>query len=161
MSLKSDFPQVDCLKILLSHSKNSNDIEYYPILHLVQKHTDYIVHEKDIASGILKTLFMIAQIHLLPKGTVVLVDEIENSLGVNCMDSVLENIIFENRGQFILTSHHPYIINNIPYERWLIITRENGEIKAHKAAEFDLGKSRQENFIKLINLKEFQEGVIV
>ncbi|MDX2303468.1 MAG: ATP-binding protein [Microscillaceae bacterium] len=160
-SYKDIFPQVESIEFLLSYRKGSNS-KFFPTIRLIEKkHPETPISEEDISSGMLKTLLMLAQIYLIPDNSVVLVDELENSLGVNCMDTVLENIVFENRGQFILTSHHPYIINHIPYERWLIITRENGKIIAHKANEFDLGKSRHDNFIKLTNLKAFKEGVTV
>ena len=48
---------------------------------------------------------------LWPDGSVILIDEFENSLGVNCLDEITEDVVKESRRlQFILTSHHPYII---------------------------------------------------
>ncbi len=108
----------------------------------------------------IRTFIHISEMYLLSKGTVVLIDEFENSLGVNCIDILTEDLIYEHsRLQFIATSHHPYIINKIPYDYWKIVTRKGGKIKAFNAKEFKLGDSSHERFINLINLPEYKKGI--
>jgi hypothetical protein len=58
--------------------------------------------------------------------------------------------------QFIATSHHPYIINNIPYEYWKIVTRKGGHISIRNASDYNLGKSKQEAFLQLTKILEKQ-----
>lgn len=119
-----------------------------------------LLTERSIASGMLRTYLQIAELHLSPIGTVFLIDEFENSLGVNCLDEVTNAILTQNRRyQFIMTSHHPYIINNIELEHWRIVTRQGGTVSTHDASEFNLGQSKHEAFTQLINLDAYVEGV--
>ena len=41
--------------------------------------------------------------------------------------------------QFILPSHHPYIINGIGMEYWKVVSRTGGVISTKNADEFKLG----------------------
>ncbi len=105
----------------------------------------------------LHTIIHIAQIYLANDGSIILIDEFENSLGTNCMDILTEDFVHENKNiQFIATSHHPYIINNIPYQYWKIITRKTGVISAKSASEYKLGKSKQKAFLQLTEILENQ-----
>ncbi len=115
------------------------------------------IEAKYISSGMLRTIIHIAQIYLANDGSVILIDEFENSLGTNCMDILTEDLIHENKNiQFITTSHHPYIINALPYQYWKIVTRKAGVISAKNASEYKLGKSKQKAFIQLTELLENQ-----
>ena len=61
-----------------------------------------------------KTLMHIAEMKLMANGSVILIDEFENSLGVNCIEVVADILMNQERDlQYIITSHHPYIINNL------------------------------------------------
>ncbi len=107
----------------------------------------------------LKTLFFIALVRLSANGTVLLIDEFENSLGINCLDVVTDQLFGSRELQFIITSHHPYVINNIPMEYWKVVTRKGGVIQTHSAEELKLGRSKHKAFTELINSKEFRQGV--
>ena len=110
-----------------------------------------------MSSGMLRTLIHISEIYLSTPGTVILIDEFENSLGINCIDILTDDLIHENKTlQFIATSHHPYIINNIPYEYWKIVTRKGGHINIRNASDYSLGKSKQEAFLQLTKILEKQ-----
>ena len=107
-----------------------------------------------ISSGMLKTFMYISELSLSPEGAVILIDEFENSLGVNCIDSVTD-LILENRDlQFFITSHHPYIINNISPAYWKIVTRTGGLVSVKNSEYFHISNSRQKAFIDLINILE-------
>jgi AAA15 family ATPase/GTPase len=55
----------------------------------------------------LKTLLHLSELYFSLPGSVILIDEFENSLGVNCLDAVTEDINDSpNQLQFIITSHH-------------------------------------------------------
>ena len=63
-----------------------------------------------------------------------------------------------NDYQFIVTSHHPYIINKIPVEKWKIVNREKNVIKSYKAKDY-IDSSNHDSFIKLINSNFYMHGI--
>lgn len=109
---------------------------------------------ENISSGMLKTLMYISELYLAPENCIILIDEFENSLGVNCLDSVTELVLNNKKLQFILTSHHPYIINNVSPAYWKIVTRKAGLVTVKNSEDFHISKSRQKAFIDLINVLE-------
>ena len=87
-----------------------------------------------------------------PQNAVLMIDELENGLGINCIDSVSEMLITEREDiQRIVTSHHPYIINTIPMKRWKIIERDKNTIRAFSAKQLQLGNSKHEAYLQLVN----------
>ena len=71
-----------------------------------------------ISSGMFKSLVHISELYLSTDGTLFLIDEFENSLGINCIDELTTDILQSGRKlQFILTSHHPYIINCYSFQK--------------------------------------------
>ncbi|MCK5719131.1 MAG: ATP-binding protein [Thiomargarita sp.] len=122
---------------------------------------DWIYQDK-ISSGMFRTLAYLIEISLAPEGSVILIDEFENGLGINCMPGTADFILDrEIESQFILTSHHPYIIHNIPWENWQIVTRQGNKVKVTRATdihELDTASSL-DKFTQLINLAEYEEGI--
>ena len=114
------------------------------------------------SSGMQRTLLHLFELVLLPSGTVVIVDEYENSLGVNSLPALTEHLL-ERSGdiQFILTSHHPYVIQNIPLHCWRIVTRSGSSVKVENADDVKglKSKSSQDVFMRLINSPAFEEGI--
>ena len=155
------FPQVQDIKIEPLRGKNVPSFMIgTPIVTIKETNVDKWIPQQRISSGMLRTFLHISEMFLWSDGTVILIDEFENSLGVNCIDVLTEDLIFENnRIQFIATSHHPYIINKIPYDYWKIITRYGGKIKTYDAKDFDLGDSHHERFMNLINLPLYRKGL--
>jgi len=153
------FPQVENIKIEEVKDKYSS-LKFFTI-QIKEKGVNDWIFQNNISSGMLKTLIHITELYLSPEGTIILIDEFENSLGINCID-VVTDLIVENRNiQFILTSHHPYIINNIGMEHWKIVTRKGGVVTVIDAKDLNLGKSRHKAFMQLINLEEYSEGIKV
>jgi hypothetical protein len=116
----------------------------------------------DISSGMARTFIHLVNLTVAAAGTVVLIDEFENSLGVNCMGPLTDFILSRaNDLQFIITSHHPYIINNIPKAYWKIVRRKGSTVRVTPASEIAAlqGPSAQDDFIRLINSPEFEEGM--
>jgi predicted ATPase len=154
------FHQVEDVKIEAIENNENPSFPNFPIQIKETGINDWIF-QNNISSGMLKTLILISEMYLSPEGTVILIDEFENSLGVNCID-VVTDLLWENRNiQFILTSHHPYIINNISMEYWKIVTRKGGVVTVTDAKDLNLGKSRHQAFTQLINLEEYNEGIKV
>ena len=62
-------------------------------------------------------------------------------------------LILEKDIQFFITSHHPYIINEIPTNNWYIFHREGMQVSIMYGEEVSdrFGKSKQRAFIQLIN----------
>lgn len=150
------FNQIEDIKIELRNTTYETII-FYPFIFIKEKYVPKWIREDRMSSGMLKTLIHISDIYLSNPGTVILIDEFENSLGINCIDILTDDLIHENKTlQFIATSHHPYIINNIPYEYWKIVTRKGGHISIRNASDYNLGKSKQEAFLQLTKILEKQ-----
>jgi predicted ATPase len=107
-----------------------------------------------ISSGMQKIFLLILDTYLLQESGVLLIDEYENSLGINAINFLpdLINSISQNC-QFIITSHHPYIINNIPIESWKVFHRDGMNVHITEGAVLKekYSHSNQEKFIQLIN----------
>ncbi len=115
------------------------------------------VEQRDISSGMLKTLYLLILTKTTMPEKCLLIDEFENSLGINCIDQITENITSErNDIQFIITSHHPYIINNIDINDCMVVVREGATVTAKPAIKLGITKSHQDSFFKLINTPEFR-----
>ncbi|NCR11913.1 MAG: ATP-binding protein [Microcystis aeruginosa G13-12] len=165
------FPQVEDLKIEFLEPLKLGELffsstpmilfEEPPRIQIKEKNSHVWILDPNISSGMIKSLMFLATIKLSPDGSVILIDEFENSLGVNCLDTLTEDLLVNYRDlQFIITSHHPYIINNISPAYWKIVTRKGGVIQVHNAADFHISKTRQKAFIDLINvLEEFPQGI--
>ncbi len=114
-----------------------------------------------ISDGMLRTLIHLFELEMQPADSVVMVDEFEDGLGVNCLPAVTDLFLSHTDKQFILTSHHPYVINNIPWEYWRLVTRKGSEVTVKDATsipELDSASSL-EKFTQLINLEEFEEAI--
>lgn len=156
------FPQIESLEIKRTDVDlfGTTDLMKY-LLFIKEKGVSKWINEEHISSGMLRTILHIAELYLSNDGSVILIDEFENSLGINCIDILTDDLIHENKSlQFIATSHHPYIINNIPYEYWKIVSRKGGKIQVRNAAAYKLGKSKQAAFIQLTKMIEKQAAAI-
>lgn len=130
---------------------------FVTVISIKEKSVPKWIREDRMSSGMLRTIIHLGEIFLSNEGSVILIDEFENSLGINCIDILTDDLIHENKTlQFIATSHHPYIINNIPYEYWKIVTRQGGHIRTCNASDYHLGKSKQDAFIQLNKILEKQ-----
>jgi len=122
---------------------------------------DWIIANQ-LSSGMIKTLFLLFELALTPSGSVIMIDDFENSMGQNCLPQLTDYILrYSNDIQFILTSHHPYVINNIPTKWWKIVTRKGSEVTVKDADSIPALKtgSKLDKFTLLMNLKEYEEGI--
>ncbi len=53
--------------------------------------------------------------------------------GVNCMPDVVRFLNTRPDLQFILTSHHPYVINNLPIATWKLVRRRGSIVSVTPA----------------------------
>lgn len=159
------FPQVEDVKVDFL-DEDDEDYNYasmkYFYIQIKESRVSKWINSYRVSSGMQRTLFQIAELYLMPEGTIFLIDEFENSLGINCLNDLVDDILFSERQlQFVMTSHHPYIINNINYKNWKLITRKGSVVTAHDISEFDFGKSKHEAFMQLIQLEQFQTGMAI
>ena len=125
---------------------------------LYQKEKDVIspISIDNFSSGMLKILIFLTNLYTCEPGFIFLIDELENSFGVNCLDAMVEIIQdCEEDFQFIITSHHPYIINNIDVSDWNIVERKGSVINAIQAKDLKIGSTRRDAFFELINYWKF------
>ncbi len=121
----------------------------------------WVLHT-ELSSGMAKTLTFLIEAALAPKGTVLLIDELENSLGVNCLPEVAGRMLQGlDRVQYVATSHHPRVIHEIPFEHWKLVTRRGSTVRVLNAKDNVALRraSSLEKFTELINLPEYLEGV--
>ncbi len=113
--------------------------------------------QHDISNGMLKTIYYIVELFTMSEDSLVLIDEFENGLGVNCVDLLSELMLSErNDLQFIITSHHPKIINAIDKDKWRIIDRDNCVVKNSGSLAYGIGNSQHDAYFNLINRWEFE-----
>ncbi|MCH8535118.1 MAG: ATP-binding protein [Flavobacteriaceae bacterium] len=158
------FPQVEDVKVEPLDYENNEDIPYffkeYPFIQIKEIDVDKWIKQENISSGMFRSLIHISEIYLCSEGSVFLIDEFENSLGINCINELTNDILSSQRQiQFILTSHHPYIINNIGFSHWKLVTRTKGVVNTHHPEKYNIGKSKHDAFMQLIQLDQYQTGI--
>ncbi|MGI9256068.1 MAG: AAA family ATPase [Salinispira sp.] len=133
-----------------------------PAFCIKERNIDRIFPVNDISSGMQKMFLLILDTILMEDQGLLLIDEYENSLGINAIHffpDLLE--VVGDSCQFIMTSHHPYIINNIDISSWKVFYR-NGldvEILNGESLKQKFLSSKQEHFTQLINNKFYSEGI--
>jgi AAA domain, putative AbiEii toxin, Type IV TA system len=127
-----------------------------------ERDTDEWITGDYISSGMLRTFFHIAELEFAPRGSTIVIDEYENSMGVNCLPAVTDMFLRrQDELQFVLTSHHPYVIQNIPIDWWRVVTRRGGVVSVRPASEIpELNtRLRQDAFTLLVNSSVYEEGI--
>lgn len=157
------FPQVEDIKVEPLDMEEEDVpmfFKEYPFIQIKEKGIEKWIKQHNISSGMFRSLIHISEIYLCSEGSVFLIDEFENSLGINCINELTSDILSSKRKtQFIITSHHPYIINNVDYTNWKLVTRTKGVVKTHKPEKFNIGKSKHDAFMQLIQLEQYQTGL--
>jgi hypothetical protein len=108
----------------------------------------------ELSSGMQKVLLIISDIVSLPNGSIYLIDEYENSLGVNAIDFLPQFLLDHGESlQFLITTHHPYLINSMPIKSWRVFHRIGSNVAIKHGADLEqkYGKSKQQAFIQLMN----------
>lgn len=134
-----------------------------PVFALQESGFNHWVPIWQFSSGMKKVLLILTDLALLPdSGGIYLLDEYENSLGISAINLFPSSFLqFAPNSQLILTSHHPYIINQIPVKDWFIFHRKGTDVKIKYGHEVEerFGKSKQQAFIQLLNDKFYNEGI--
>lgn len=135
-----------------------------PVFSIQEKYIkNKLIPLNQLSSGMKKVLLVLADLFTMPKeGGIYLIDEYENSLGINAINffpSIFNEVDIEH--QYIITSHHPYIIGNVPIKDWIILHRKGIEITAKQGSELEnrFEKSKQKAYVQLINDPFYTDGV--
>lgn len=113
--------------------------------------------QNDISNGMLKTIYYIVELFTMSEDSLVLIDEFENGLGVNCIDLLADLLLHERMDlQFIITSHHPKIINGIEKSKWKIVDRNAKTVKNCNSEDYGIGNSQHDAYFNLINRWEYE-----
>ena len=145
-----DFPKASTLNLPVEISDSSKT----PVFAIKEKKVPQLIGIHELSSGMQKVLLLLTDIMTLPEGWIYLLDEYENSLGINAINFLPEFLDQHGGGnQFIITTHHPYLINNMPIKNWYVFHRNGSkvDIKYGKELEERYGKSKQKAFIQLMN----------
>lgn len=127
-------------------------------IHIEERGVDDLIPVFRMSSGMVKTLYHLAAIFFSRSGSVFLIDEFENSLGANCVDLVTDFIIESSFDrQFIMTSHHPYVINHVRTDYWSVVQRKGSDVQVASADEAGIGNSRHESYDQLMNTILYQD----
>lgn len=133
---------------------------YRLLLEIQEQGSEDWIPQQQISSGMFRILIFLVDILSVPGESIIVIDEFENSLGINCMPEITDFIQEKSPNiQFILTSHHPYIINNMPWNTWQIVTRCGHQVTVRKATDIPGLKtaSSLDKFTQLVNLLEWEE----
>ncbi len=159
------FPFIKRFEVLNITQASGGDVEIHidsPVLCFYENNVDNPIIVNDISSGMQKLFLLGLDIMLMEDGGILIIDEYENSLGINALDNLPDLMLLLNENsQFILSSHHPYIINTIPIDNWLVFNRSGTSLKIKTGDEIKkrYGRSKQEQFIQLINDPFYKEGI--
>jgi predicted ATPase len=172
LQLKQDFleifPSIDDVKIATSSYFNTSNKQQEQLIlpnilsiGIKEQGVSKWIQDFEISSGMLKAFLHLLEIALSPPNTAILIDEFENSLGVNCLPLLTDRILRRTDMQFILTSHHPYVINNIPWKYWKLVTRKRSEVTVKDASLIPAlnSSSSLQRFTQLMNLEEYEEAI--
>ena len=162
--LRSIFPFIEDISFLdITKFKPNFPIKgKMPIFCIKEKHVNRWIPYEELSSGMQKVILILTDIKTFPKGSIYLIDEYENSLGINAINifpSFLSEV--EQDIQFFITSHHPYLINNIGVKNWYILHRKGSNVKfLHGEKNIErFGKSKQKAFVQLLNDSFYREGI--
>jgi len=163
-NMKEIFPFIKetAMKDFSKVSKSISTSMNIPVFCIKENNSNEWIPVNELSSGMQKVLLVISDILTLPNGSIYILDEYENSLGVTAIDffpSFISNI--ENDIQFFVTSHHPYLINQISPKDWFVFHRKGKIVSIKYGQELaeKFGKSKQKAFIQLINDPFYKEGV--
>ncbi|MBL7191891.1 ATP-binding protein [bacterium] len=156
---KDVFPSIKDFKIEI-HENLPNTLS--PLLKIKEKGVKPWLPLSELSSGMQKVMLIMTDVLSLPGNGIYMIDEYENSLGTNAIDFLPEFLSeFGGNNQFIITTHHPYLINNMPMKNWIVLNRKGSKVRfqSGKESEKKYGPSKHQAFTKLINDPFYLEGV--
>ena len=159
-SFKNIFPSIIDTK--LEQHLNISAISMVPLFFVKEKWVEKWIELGELSSGMQKVLLIIIDVLTLSDDSFYMIDEYENSLGINAIDFLPDLLIDHGgNGQFFITTHHPYLINNMPIKHWRIFNRKGSAVTIKNGLDLQerYGKSKQEAFTQLINDPYYLDGI--
>lgn len=148
---KELFPFVE--DMIVTH-KDITSEQILPTIFIKETNVHEPIPLEQMSSGMLKALLIMTDIILLKDDSVYLIDEYENSLGMNAINFLPDFIDqYGDNRQFIVTTHHPTLMNKVKIEDWQIVNRNGQEliITDGKHLKDKYGKSHHSHYTQLIN----------
>lgn len=136
---------------------------FIPILIIRENKVSKQIPVFQLSSGMMRAIIQLVDIYTMPKNSIYLIDELENSMGIRSLPTMLDILLNKSLDiQFIFTTHHAYIFNNVDLKYWKILTRKGPNVKIMDGKKFKetFSKSYQDPFIQLINSKLMENGII-
>jgi predicted ATPase len=127
---------------------------FTPMVCIREKGVSDWIPYSEMSSGMQKVLLILTDLETLPEGTVYLLDEYENSLGVNAINFLPDYLAqVDTTFQMFITSHHPYLINRVDPRHWYVFSRNGPTVQIREGTENArlYGASSQDAFMQLIN----------
>lgn len=149
--VQSIFPEVTDINIVEDQSKG---LCVLSLNSLYGCKNDYCLTQNEISSGMLKAIYLIIELVTAQPDSLILIDEFENGLGANCLGCLLS--LLSSNLQFVITSHHPKVMSQIPPVQWYILNRDASTIKNFSADEIGITNSRHEAYFNLLNKWEYE-----
>jgi AAA15 family ATPase/GTPase len=152
--LISVFPTIEATEIRFLTEATFGKETIVPIFFVKEKGVKDLIPLQELSSGMQKVLLIITDILSLTQNCIYIIDEYENSLGINAINFLPEFLLnYGGDNQFIITTHHPYLINNMPMKNWLVFNRNGSSVNIKNGSEFEekFGKSKQKAFVQLIS----------
>jgi len=160
---QESFPYIEAIDIKDGRELSELDVPVgTPVFCIKERHVDRWIRLPELSSGMQKALLVATDLLALPKGSVYLLDEYENSLGVGPIN-FLPNILasYDIEMQLFITSHHPYLISKFPIENWYVAHRKGMEIRFAYGDELvsRYSISKQDKYLQLLNDPYYSDGV--
>jgi hypothetical protein len=135
---------------------------FIPILLIKEKKVKELIPVFRISSGMMRAVIQLVDVYTMPENSIYLIDEIENSMGIRSLPVMIDILFkFSEKIQFIFTTHHAYIFNNVDVKYWKILTRDGSHIKVidGRVLKEKYSKSHQEAYIQLLNSDMIENGI--
>jgi hypothetical protein len=158
------FDFIQEVRIIPSDKLESIDILFVPtpVFCIRERNINKWIRLDEMASGLQKSLLILTDLLALPEDVIYLIDEYENSLGINAINILPNILLSENlKRQIFVTSHHPYIISKFPVENWYVAHRKGSKVIFDHGEKLvsRYGTSKQDKYFQLVNDPFYAEGI--
>jgi hypothetical protein len=93
--------------------------------------TEHWIPASQMAASMRRGLSMILDVDFAQPGSVLVIDDLETSLGVDVLPAVIAHLrshAGSQACQVLATSRHPYILDDVPVSAWKLVRRRGSEV---------------------------------
>ena len=125
---------------------------------------EHWIPASQMAASMRRGLGMILDIDFAPPGSVLIIDDLEASLGVDVLPAVIAHLrsrAASQECQILATSRHPYILDDVPVSAWKLVRRRGSEVVTDAVTSLpgQDTEPRHRAFRELLELAELEEQV--